>query len=156
MKQLLALSVVILLYTSTAFSQGGPNATMGASSSAAGPMAGAMNDNEALRRILYGIQHPIPSSVTITSVPGAVNVANGQVTSSTTAGTLVIARPTRRSCLIKNTDPTLTVYVGKATVTSGNGMPLLAGQSVVINDQALVQVIAASGTPIVAYLDEYD
>lgn len=87
---------------------------------------------------------------------GAANQANSQVATSTSAATLVIARPTRVGCLVKNTDATITVYIGKATVTSANGMPLKAGESVVVTAQTLIQVIAASGTPTVAVFDEFN
>lgn len=87
---------------------------------------------------------------------GAAHEANSQVATSTTAGTLVIARPTRVSCLVRNIDTTITVYIGGATVTTANGMPLKPGESVVVTAQTLWQVIAASGTPAVAVIDEYN
>ena len=90
------------------------------------------------------------------SQKGASTLANGQVAASTTAGTLVASRATRRRVTIKNTDGTITVYVGIATVSAANGMPLLAGESITFDTTALVQVISASGTPTVAYVEEYD
>lgn len=87
---------------------------------------------------------------------GAPNIANGQVTASGTAATLVAARATRRGVTMKNLDTVITVYVGVATVTTANGMPLRAGESMSIDSTALVQVIAASGSPVVAYLETYD
>ena len=87
---------------------------------------------------------------------GAANLATSQVTASGTAGTVAIARPTRRQVTIKNTDAAITVYIGPATVTSGNGMPLKAGESITVRSVVLVQVIAASGSPVVAVMDEYD
>lgn len=86
----------------------------------------------------------------------AANLDTNQVTASTTAGTLVIARPTRLSVLFRNLDAAISVYVGKATVTAGNGMLLRAGESVVFSSVGLIQVIAASGNPVVAYADEYN
>jgi len=80
----------------------------------------------------------------------------GQVTTSGTAGTLVASNSTRRRCVIKNLDATITVYVGPATVTTSNGMEVKAGQSIEITATPLIQVIAASGTPVVAYSDESD
>lgn len=94
--------------------------------------------------------------VSIKELKGAANNAVSQVASSTTAATLAIARATRRSITIKNTDAAITVYVGPATVTAGNGMPLKAGESISKTWVGLVQVIAASGTPTVAIDDEYD
>lgn len=87
---------------------------------------------------------------------GAANVATGQVASSTTAGTLLAARTTRRGATFKNLDSSITVYIGPATVTAGNGMQLKAGESISVDTRALVQVIAASGTPTVAYIETYD
>lgn len=89
-------------------------------------------------------------------VQGAANMANGQIATSTAAATLVAARATRRSVVIKNMDATITVYVGVATVTAANGLPLLAGESVSIDWVGLIQVIAASGTPSVAYCETFD
>lgn len=88
--------------------------------------------------------------------PAAANYANGQVTATTTAATLKTARTTRRSITFINTDAAITVYIGAATVTAGNGFPLKPGQSISIDTVALIQVIAASGTPVVAYFETYD
>ncbi len=87
---------------------------------------------------------------------GANNVATSQVATSTGAATLVIARATRRTCLVRNLDTSISVYIGPATVSAGNGMLLKAGESLVITAITLWQVIAASGTPTVAVADEYD
>lgn len=97
------------------------------------------------------------SIATTASEPvGASNLSTGQLTTSTTAGTLVVARATRTSVLFRNLDTSISVYIGPATVTSGNGIPLKAGESVPFTFVGLIQVIAASGTPIVAYADEYN
>lgn len=99
----------------------------------------------------------LTSTDVVTIVPkGAANQASGQVATSTSAATFVAARATRRSVTLKNLDAVITVYVGPATVTSGNGMPLRAGESISIDTVALIQVIAASGTPSVAYYETYD
>jgi hypothetical protein len=90
------------------------------------------------------------------SAVGAAHQANSQVTASNVAGTLIAARPTRRSCLIRNMDTSITVYLGAATVTSANGMQLKAGESVVVTAITLLQAIAASGSPVIAVFDEYD
>jgi hypothetical protein len=93
---------------------------------------------------------------TQTREPGATNLASSQVALSTTAATVAIARATRRRVTVKNLDAAITVYLGPATVTSGNGMELKAGESVELTWVGLLQGIAASGTPSVAVLDEYD
>lgn len=90
------------------------------------------------------------------SKAGPANIATGQVALSTSAATAVVARATRRGCTLKNLDASIKIYVGPATVTSSNGMELKAGESTVVNWVGLVQAIAASGTPTIAYLDEYD
>jgi hypothetical protein len=101
------------------------------------------------------VVNPVTMPVPIWGARGALHEANSQVTTSGTAGTLIIARPTRISCLIRNLDSSISVYIGAATVTTANGMLLKAGESVVITATTLVQVIAASGTPTVAVFDEY-
>lgn len=88
-------------------------------------------------------------------IGGAPNIASGQVTAGA-AATLVAARATRRCVTVLNTDALLSVYIGPATVTSGNGMLLRAGVQVRIETTALIQVLAASGSPVVTYMEEYD
>ena len=85
----------------------------------------------------------------------AAIVANGQVALSVAEATVVEARATRRSVLIRNLDVTISVYIGIATVSAANGMLLKAGESITLYNTALIQGIAASGTPIVAYIEEY-
>ena len=94
--------------------------------------------------------------VAVKTAVGPANFTNAQVTTSTTAATLAAARATRRSVLVKNIDATITIYIGAATVTAANGVPLKPGESVVLNTTGLIQAIAASGTPVVAYFEEYD
>lgn len=87
---------------------------------------------------------------------GADGLANGQVTATTTAGTLVEANPRRRKVIVKNQDSSIVVYVGIATVTALNGISIAAGATLTLETTALIQVIAASGTPIVGYIEIYD
>lgn len=106
-----------------------------------------------------GIDQTTPgttNAVAITRFTGAANFATGQITTSTTAATFVIARATRRSVTLKNTDAAIVVYFGPATVTSSNGFPLKAGESISVDWVGLIQVIAASATPVVTYADSYD
>jgi hypothetical protein len=83
------------------------------------------------------------------------SIATGQVATSTTAATLVAARAGRRSVVIRNMDATIVVYVGPATVTAANGYALAGGGSVTLETSALIQVIAASGTPSVCYAETF-
>lgn len=108
----------------------------------------------AIQGVTGGKAVPVSMTGNSTNV-AATNMVTGQVTAGA-AGTLVIARATRRIVTIKNTDAAITVYIGPATVTAGNGMPLKAGESISVRWVGLVQVLAASGSPVVAYLDEYD
>jgi hypothetical protein len=89
----------------------------------------------------------------------AYNVAFGQVASATTAGgvTLLAARPGRRRVIFKNIDSSITVYIGGAgdTVSSSNSMVLLAGESIAIESNAGFKSLSASGTPSIAYIEEY-
>lgn len=93
---------------------------------------------------------------------GAANLATSQVTSTGTAATLVTARATRRSVLITNLEDPATesakiAYVGPATVTTGNGYPILPGQSVPFTWVGLIQVIDdTTNHAVLAITDEYD
>lgn len=87
---------------------------------------------------------------------GAPNYANGQVTASTMATTLVGARFTRRSVTLVNMDAAITVFIGAATVSAANGVPLKPSQSISIDTVGLIQVIAASGSPVVAFIETFD
>ena len=107
--------------------------------------------------------NPLPIKIDQTT-PGTTNAvadlapanqATGQVTATTSAATMVIARATRKSVLIRNTDAAISVYIGPATVSAVNGMLLKAGESVPVDTTALIQVIAASGTPVVSYYDAW-
>ncbi len=83
------------------------------------------------------------------------NWANAQVALSTTAATILIARATRKQATIRNLDTAISIYIGVATVTAANGMLLKPGESLDIFGGVLIQGIAASGTPSVAYVDQY-
>lgn len=88
---------------------------------------------------------------------GAANLASSQATSTGTAATLVAARATRRSVLIRNTDSANSVWVGPATVTTSNGFLIKAGESVPFTWVGLLQIIDdASNHAVVCVADEYD
>ena len=92
----------------------------------------------------------------VAPVAAPANSASGQVTAGGSAATLVAARETRRNVLVRNLDAALSVHVGPATVTTSNGMLLAAGDSILLPLAGLLQVIAASGAPVVAYWEFYD
>jgi hypothetical protein len=81
--------------------------------------------------------------------------ANGQVAASTTAATLIAARDTRKLVTVVNTGST-TVYVGVATVTAANGAKILPGAGRDFRSTVLLQLIVASGTGSVDYVETYD
>lgn len=80
-----------------------------------------------------------------------------QVTLSTTAA-MVRPRDFRRASLqLVNTDSSITVYLGGSSrVDSSSGFPLIAGASYKFTTAAEREVyaIAASGSPVVAWLEE--
>ena len=87
---------------------------------------------------------------------GAGSQANTQVTATGTAATLVIARATRRSCLIVNTHATASCWIGAATVTTSNGFKLGPGAGVSFTFTGLIQVIDDGAThPVLSIFDEY-
>ncbi len=87
---------------------------------------------------------------------GAPNVATGNVTAGA-AATLVAVRPTRRTVTIVNNDALLSVYIGPPTVSAANGLLIrAAAPPITLATTALIQVIAASGSPIVSFCEVYD
>lgn len=87
---------------------------------------------------------------------GAPYFANGQITAGAASGQLVPARETRRSVLIRNLDSSNSAYIGRATVTSSNGMLLKAGESVSVDTTAAINCIRATSDVVLAYLETYD
>jgi hypothetical protein len=85
---------------------------------------------------------------------GTTTLANGQVAPTNSAGTVVAARTGRQRLTLVNIG-TITVYVGIATVTTANGVPIYPGGSMTLENSALVQGITASGTGAIAYIEEY-
>lgn len=92
-------------------------------------------------------------SAPLSTSNGAPSFATGAVVAGAAAATLLIARLTRRYAIIYNEDAVNGIYWGPATVTSGNGFPLAALQSIIIPTTALIQFIAAAGTPSIRYAD---
>lgn len=88
---------------------------------------------------------------------GGTAIANGQVTPTTTAGTLLAARDTRKSVTFVN-NGSVDCWIGVATVTTSNGARLPVGASRTLRTTALIQAIIASGTMtgVVDYIEEYD
>lgn len=119
-----------------------------------------LNELDCLRLLVKAFFGTNGDSTSGGSIPitqsGAANLATSQVTSTGTAATLVNARPTRRSVLIRNTDAANSVWVGPATVTTGNGFLIKAGESVPFTWTGLLQIIDNGSHAVVAIADEYD
>ena len=89
---------------------------------------------------------------------GTKQLAITQVATATTAGgtQVVGANGTRRRLILKNCDASITIYIGIGTVTSTNCVPLLAGESISLETTAAIKALSASGTPQLAYVEEYN
>lgn len=75
---------------------------------------------------------------------------------STSAATICGGSTGRRSVSVRNTDTLISVYVGVAGVTSSTGYLLKAGESLTLQTSALIAGVAASGSPVVCYLEVRD
>lgn len=96
------------------------------------------------------------NAVTISRFAGATSMATSQLATTVAAATWVVARPTRRSVLLRNHGASDSVYWGVPTVSSLNGVLLKGGESVSVTFTGLIQVIAESNTPKVSFADEFD
>lgn len=80
----------------------------------------------------------------------------GQNTLSTSAELLAAERSGRRRITIRNHDGSILVYVGTtSSVTSSTGFALGAGATIALESDAAVYIIAASGTPLVSFIEEF-
>lgn len=113
------------------------------------PLMGAGNTGTGSQRVTIASDQ---ANVAVKEI--ATAVVTNSVTTSTTAGTLVASNANRYKLTVYNRDASISVYAGPATVTSSNGALIPAGQSRVFKAGILWQVIAASGTPVVDYVDE--
>lgn len=101
-------------------------------------------------------QTVIVSGGSSSSKTGAANVNMGQATAAASPVSIA-ARATRRGITVINTDASLTVYIGGTnTVNASTGLRLTPGQSVSIDTVAAIYVYAASGSPVVGYIETYD
>lgn len=80
-------------------------------------------------------------------------LAHGVVAAATTATAIVAAGGGyKRRVILKNLHASAAVYIGGSGVTTANGMPLAAGESMEIPGAPAIYGIVASGTVDVAYL----
>lgn len=88
---------------------------------------------------------------------GASHFTATQATLSTEAEAIADVRDSRVRLLVKNNDESIAVYLGDALgVTANTGFALAGGESVALNTTAEVFAIAASGTPVISVLEEYE
>lgn len=81
-------------------------------------------------------------------------MTTGQITLSTTAQRVVSATPYNfRSVTVRNFDPTAVIYFGNSSVSPTTGFPLNPLESWTGNIGGEVWVVAASGTPLCAFID---
>lgn len=102
-----------------------------------------------------GVTQPVSGDMDVVSQVGAGNMANAQMSVGNTATQIVAARATRRSVTIKNQGD-VAVFVGVATVTTGNGIELQPQQSVALEFTGIIQGITASGSADVGVIEVYD
>lgn len=74
---------------------------------------------------------------------------------STTAEIVLAARPQRIQAILLNTDASITMYVGDASVDS-TYFPLKGGASMTLTTTAVVYAVAATGTPTLAIFEEFN
>ncbi len=88
---------------------------------------------------------------------GGSALASGRANVTTTAGAAIAARDTRKRVVLlalpTNTD---IIDVGDSGVSSGSGFPLYPGASLTLHTTAAIYADAASGTQVLAYVEEYD
>lgn len=87
---------------------------------------------------------------------GSGSAAYGNASVGTSAVVLVAARQARESVLIKNNHASQILYLGgNSSVTSSNGLPLVAGESVRLETRQVVYAIANGASTDVRYFEEY-
>lgn len=85
---------------------------------------------------------------------GAPFFASSTNALSGTAEVVLAARPNRMAAILRNTDASITIYVGDSSVDS-TYFSLPAGASLALTTTAAVYAVAASGTPTLAIWEEY-
>lgn len=94
---------------------------------------------------------------TVSSLGAGSEITTFHQTLSGTAAEVSAFDARRTSILIRNLDTSISIYVGKSTVTTSSGtggILVKAGESITINSSAEIYAIAASGTPVIAVFIE--
>ena len=88
---------------------------------------------------------------------GGTAIATGTASVTTTSGSAVAARDTRkRVVLYSRPDNTANMTIGPSGVASGTGITLTPGSSLTLYTTAAIHADAASGTQNLDYIEEYD
>lgn len=84
------------------------------------------------------------------------SAAYGNVSIGASAALVVAARQTRESVVIKNNHASQILYLGSNTsVTTSNGLPLIAGESVRLKAKQAIYGIASGASTDVRYFEEH-
>lgn len=87
-----------------------------------------------------------------------MSLAISQNALSTAAEKIISARSVGRRYVLRNVDASIVIYIGTTdAVTSSNGFPLKAAETLIIdNHNGEVWAIAASATPSVAIMEQFE
>jgi hypothetical protein len=84
------------------------------------------------------------------------NLNIAQAATSTTSSTVVAARAGRRRVTIKNMDASIVITINSGiAAATATGFPIAAGATLTLDTAAVITAISASGTPSVAYIEEF-
>lgn len=87
---------------------------------------------------------------------GDSTIAAGRATVTTTSAQAIAARENRkRVILLALPENTAAVDVGASGVAAGSGFPLAPGASLTLETTAAIHADAASGSQVLAYVEEY-
>ena len=89
------------------------------------------------------------------------NVTSETNALSITSETIAGARPTRRQLTLINNDAAIVIYInhsatGTAVDATSSHFSLAAGKQIVVVGTGIWTALAASGTPSLSVMDEYD
>lgn len=88
---------------------------------------------------------------------GASSITSGRVSVTTTAGSAIAARETRKRVVIMALPSnTADVEIGDSGVAAGSDFPLAPGASITLYTTAAIYADAVSGTQSLAYIEESD
>lgn len=87
---------------------------------------------------------------------GSGSAAYGNKSIGTSAAVLVAARQARESVLVKNNHASQILYLGgDANVTSSNGLPLAAGESVRIETKQVIYAVGSGASTDARFFEEF-